>query len=341
MPAPSREAFEGDIVPAQRPVIFTGLFAGEPVDAIRSLEQAVEAWGSVPLAISQEYSHNDFESQRDGYDVPDRKMSLAEYADFIAREPGTRWMCTEQRTPEHVARSFRRTSLAGVLEEDGDDVPSFFFFGNGGNHANFHFDGDMRATLLHHVAGRKRVFLVPPHEAEKMMPVKNFSRWLFYRFTEEERARFLAFADGWSAALEPGETLFIPTAWWHHLDYVEPAISINFRLRRNKALQLLGSGKLHIDHKLQALAVRMLQPLPADRDRFERIVRALAEPLSPADKLRAMARLYDRLLDELRAETGARAITGRLTDDETSLWARGLRRGTLYPERAVATSVES
>src|SRR2546423_477184 len=94
VPAPTREVFERAVLPRQTPVIFTGLFAGEPIDGIRTVRRAVEAWGEVPLKISQEYSHNDFESQREGYDVPDQEMSLAEYADFIAREPGTRWMCT-------------------------------------------------------------------------------------------------------------------------------------------------------------------------------------------------------------------------------------------------------
>src|SRR5689334_13696429 len=106
MGVPSVEQFQS-IEKVQHPVIMGHVFDDAPIAEMRTLADVVERLGDVELAVSQEYSHNDFESQRDGYEVPDKRMTLAEYARYVEKNPSTCWLCVEQPTPEKVRALYR------------------------------------------------------------------------------------------------------------------------------------------------------------------------------------------------------------------------------------------
>jgi Cupin-like domain len=325
--APSLEAFEREIFAAQRPVVLTGLFDGEPIDRVRTLDDVLRELGTLPLTISQEYSHDDYASQRGAAFIEDKQMPLSDYVAMALAQPGVPLLCVEQKTPEAVSRLYRLPRLVDLQKGDGDDLASFFFFGNPGNCSSFHFDGDFRSVLLHQVAGTKLAALVPPEQSAKMQAIKNFSLWQFHKMSEAERLGFLAFAGGAMTELHPGDTLFIPTGWWHHLEYVDFAMSFNIRLRRSRMLQLLGSGKLHVNCKALAVATRMIFPGPAEEAAFARIAAALEDPslADPSAKFEAIEALY--------GEIGGKrpgVVANFLQTPEIDLWRERLDAGKLY-----------
>lgn len=93
-----------------------------------------------------------------------------------------------------------------------------------------HYDG--KNNLLTEMHGRKRVTLFPPSEHARMYPyglrfqVSHLSRvdpeaideGMFPQFPSQLAVSFL---------LHPGQTLFIPAFWWHHVRALDLSVSVN------------------------------------------------------------------------------------------------------------------
>ena len=92
---------------------------------------------------------------------------------------------------------------------------------------------DLANNVLACIHGRKRVLLFGPEQSENLYPVAasdpryhhrshvNLERPDFERFPRIARARPLG------CVLEPGELLFLPPLWWHHVTSVGVSISLN------------------------------------------------------------------------------------------------------------------
>jgi len=101
------------------------------------------------------------------------------------------------------------------------------WLGSEGTRSGLHFDAPH--NFLAQVYGRKRVILVAPDRPQLVSPFEwNYSK----SQVDPERPalrRFPRFASAvlWEAVLAPGEVLFIPQIWWHHLTSLDVSISVN------------------------------------------------------------------------------------------------------------------
>jgi hypothetical protein len=89
-----------------------------------------------------------------------------------------------------------------------------------------------------------------------------------------ERDRYLDLCGAYVTVLRPGETLYIPAAWWHYVEYVTDGGGFNLRLGRPTPLKQL---------------FRVCDVLPARCRPFWRMA-ALALPLGSAGDRAAGAR---------------------------------------------------
>jgi len=117
----------------------------------------------------------------------------------------------------------------------------FMFFGCKGSVTQLHFDIDMSHVLHTSILGKKTVYLFPYDQG------KNLHRYPFTcrSYVDIERPDFekypgLKDAQGYKVELEPGETLYIPSGYWHHFVYNEPGYAVSLRCS-NQTLM----GKLH------------------------------------------------------------------------------------------------
>src|SRR5688500_13361036 len=170
--APDRDAFFRDYVHQRRPAVLTGLFDGQPIAGIQTVDDAVRAWGGVTLQLQEEYTSAEGRTA-----AGPRVMELREYVEHAAANPDTRLCCTEYDTPARILTSYMLPALCrvgsapqdevfGLPKKYGDfDLTSAIFIANGGNVGHLHFDGDQREVLLHQVYGRKRAVLFQPAAA--------------------------------------------------------------------------------------------------------------------------------------------------------------------------------
>jgi len=235
---------------AREPVVLEGFLAGTPLAAVSSARAARAMLGDVALELREEFvawslRHGGAPDLR-----PARASTLAEYLDLLEAEPATPWMCTEFPTPPALLE--RMGARARSLGEGGALPVSFSFVGGRGHHAHLHYDGDFRSVLLVQVFGEKRAAMVPATECHRLHAVGNFSGVFLDRMAEGERAAFVADAGGWTAAIGPGDALFMPAGLWHYLDYPVTGMSINLRFGASPANARL-AGRLHAHDALQRI----------------------------------------------------------------------------------------
>lgn len=121
------------------------------------------------------------------------------------------------------------------------------FTGGQGSITHMHFDIDLSHILHTQFAGRKRVLMFPFKEQHKLYrkPYEVLSLADFSNYYEQngspdyEKFPALKLAEGFDFVLEPGDTLFMPAGYWHHMEYLDSGFAMSLR-----ALQPTFAGKL-------------------------------------------------------------------------------------------------
>ena len=106
----------------------------------------------------------------------------------------------------------------------------FMFFGCKGSVTQMHFDIDMSHVFHTSIFGKKTITLFPFEHS------KNLHRYPFTcrSYVNVDQPDFKQYprlknAQGYQVTLEPGETLYIPSGYWHHFVYDDAACAISLR----------------------------------------------------------------------------------------------------------------
>ncbi|MBL7733016.1 MAG: cupin-like domain-containing protein, partial [Chitinophagaceae bacterium] len=120
------------------------------------------------------------------------------------------------------------------------------FTGGAGSITHMHFDIDLSHILHTQFAGRKRVLMFPFSEQYKLyrkpwevLSLADFSNYYEEGKLDYEKYPALKLAQGLDFILEPGDTLFMPSGYWHHMEYLDSGFAMSLR-----ALQPTLGGKL-------------------------------------------------------------------------------------------------
>mmetsp|Transcript_15564 Transcript_15564/g.41774 ORF Transcript_15564/g.41774 Transcript_15564/m.41774 type:complete len:540 (+) Transcript_15564:60-1679(+) len=117
--------------------------------------------------------------------------------------------------------------------------------GQRGNVTPPHFDE--QENLLAQLAGRKRVLLWAPKDWNKLYPFplhhpNDRQSQVDMRAPDLERFPRFAEAQAFEAVLEPGDVLFIPQYWWHHVENLDDGcVSVNFWFKHSESEVKVGA----------------------------------------------------------------------------------------------------
>jgi hypothetical protein len=299
-----------------QPAVITGLFRGHPLTELTGPEAVRARLGTLPVMMGPNYIDAQLDNIRNflsGSPAPiqlgKRPGTLGEYLDLVAREPATRWLVSEQPTPAALLEGLDLSPLGVSAVEGGYGSPfdadaatkarSLTFAANRDNASDLHTDWDGRDVVLFQLFGRKRIVLFPPHAAPLLHPIDIFSTLRLGGMDDAERRRLLAYAGGVEHVLQPGEGMFMPAFWWHHVDYLDLAMSVSFRfggVRDPDALALLRG--FHRDRHMQGIMAGVRDPARAEacRAAARRLREAVAAPAPNAlARYRAMRALAAEL----------------------------------------------
>ncbi|HOB23890.1 MAG TPA: cupin-like domain-containing protein [Kaistella sp.] len=112
-----------------------------------------------------------------------------------------------------------------------DKYPNMFFGGKG-SVTFLHFDIDMAHIFHTHFNGRKHILLFDYKWKERLYQIPYATYALEdYDISNPDFEKFPALdgVEGIECFLEHGDTLFMPTGWWHWMKYLDGSFSISLR----------------------------------------------------------------------------------------------------------------
>ena len=162
------------------------------------------------------------------------QYEVMEYGDYIRRMADA-----DAVPPKGYLSVFRVFSAFPQLMSDVDfSILSQFkvkntakgWIGPAGTVTGYHVDwGD---NVLAQICGRKEVRLVAPNDTKFMYPSKRFdqgtmSSEMDVDNLDEQKYPLFAQATEYRVIIQPGEMLFIPRGWWHHVRSLDKSISVS------------------------------------------------------------------------------------------------------------------
>ncbi len=225
----SPEDFRRNYLLPKKPLIITELSKGWPAYKRWNWEYFKELVGGVQVGV--------YNNIRAGAKVPvngaDDTMSFGDYLDLIQTGP-----------VELRIFLFNIFKYAPDLTKDFSFPEQFttvflkkypmLFVGGAGSIAHMHYDIDLSHIFHTQFMGRKRVLLMPNSQSPLIyrMPLTvesaaSFVNWEYG--VDEQKFSALAKAKGYETILEHGETLFMPTGYWHHMQYMDSGFAMSLR----------------------------------------------------------------------------------------------------------------
>lgn len=208
-----------------RPAVLTGLIDHWPALTRWSLDYFQAALDD-PLVEVQVERESDPEYEI-GADRHRRAVRWSWLLRRLREGPSNDFYLTARNTDGN--RSILAPLFADVGQIEGYLTPEgvqagFFWLGPQGTVTPFHHD--LTNNLLVQVMGRKRVHLISPWEAPRMRNhVHCYSTWTPESLAAAPEAERPVMS---TLVLEPGDALFIPVGWWHHVEGLDVTVSLSF-----------------------------------------------------------------------------------------------------------------
>ncbi len=176
----------------------------------------------------------------------DDYKSFGEYIDMISKGPAA-WRIFLFNIFDHAPQLIKDFAWPEHLMKGFIKKYPMLFTGGAGSITHLHYDIDLSHILHTQFAGRKRVLMFPYKEQYKLYrkPFEVLSMADFSNYYEQngspdyEKFPALKLAEGFDFILEPGDTLFMPAGYWHHMEYLESGFAMSLR-----ALQPSLAGKV-------------------------------------------------------------------------------------------------
>lgn len=177
----------------------------------------------------------------------DDYTTFGEYVDMIRRGPAA-WRIFLFNIFSHAPQLTKDFTWPDHLMKGFVKRVPMLFVGGQGSITHMHFDIDMSHILHTQFAGRKRVLLFPYNEQHKLYrkPFEVLSVADFSNYYDDEKSKLdvekfpaVEKAVGYDIILNPGDTLFMPCGYWHHMEYIDSGFAMSLR-----ALNSSLSGKM-------------------------------------------------------------------------------------------------
>ncbi|HSG33639.1 MAG TPA: cupin-like domain-containing protein [Sphingomonadaceae bacterium] len=241
----TRERFENEVRPAEKPVVFRGLARdwpgvqaalkgdGEICDYLVSFHPTRPVTGLMsPPEVEGRFFYND---QLTGFNFTKHKGRLEAFLGELLRISGAEGppgMAVQSEIIPELLPGFVEANPMPLVP---DYIEPRIWLGNRIRVAPHY---DLMENIAVCLAGRRRFTLFPPEQLANLYagpfeltpagtPVSMVDP------LEPDLERYPRFAEAWSAAqqvtLAPGDALYIPYTWWHGVEALEPvSILVNY-----------------------------------------------------------------------------------------------------------------
>lgn len=220
----SREAFAAEYLLPEKPVVLTDLTAPWPASQKWTIDHFKKTYGHLRVPVVS----NNYSRPGKGYMSPDRVITFGEFLDILESGPTDLriFLWNIFREAPELRNDF---TVPTIMDGFVNDFP-FMFFGGQGSKVALHYDIDMSHVFLNQIHGRKRVLLFS-HDQSRNLYHHPFTVASYVDLNNPDYERFPALArvKGFEVLLAPGETLFMPSGFWHYIEYTDGGYSMSLR----------------------------------------------------------------------------------------------------------------
>ncbi len=221
----TREFFEENYIKKNKPAIIKGVVENSPASKTWTVENLKKRIGHYPIKV-----FNINEKNGTSYLFAKHEIKLEEMFKLI----------------ETNTASDYRMFVNPILKKDKElrdelpcpdffkcrfQLPSLLFLAGKGCIVPLHYDFIKDNGLLTQFFGRKEVILVDHSQSALLyrLPLNSTS---MVNLFEPDYSKYPALKKlkGIKATLEHGDTLFIPSGYWHNIKYVDASMSVAFRI---------------------------------------------------------------------------------------------------------------
>lgn len=161
--------------------------------------------------------------------APVTQMKFGDYLDLIEKEP------TDLRIFLFNLLKLKPELNKDIIYNDptGGKILKwlpYLFFGGEGSSTRNHYDIDMSHVFISQYKGIKKIWLFPLDQSANLYKLPyNFHSIANLKEPNYKKYPALRLIQGVEAEIKPGETLFMPSGYWHFIQYVTEGFSISVR----------------------------------------------------------------------------------------------------------------
>ena len=233
----TRQTFQEKYMIPQKPVIIKHFFGEDaPLYKKWTFDFFKKELGNLEVGI---YDVEGTKRKDDrSYKRAPQSMKFGDYLDLVQQGPTSRRLFLFN-VFKHKRELFNDFKFPDVADRVLRRVPRAFFGGQGGV-TRIHRDMDNSNVYLTELAGKKRVVLFDPKYSD-MLYRYPFGTHTSIDINNPDYDKFPALDKviGYDCTIEAGDTIFMPSGWWHHIEYQSAGIGFAMRSISPKTSVLL------------------------------------------------------------------------------------------------------
>ncbi len=218
--------FRQEYMEPLKPVVFTDFMKGWKAGELWNIGFFKEKYGHVPVPVYNE----DYHKPGKNYMSSVMEIPFREYLESIENGPSSLRLFLFNIL-KNIPELESHIPVPEILQRV-KTGPPFLFFGGEGAKVGLHYDIDMAHVFLSQFHGTKRVILFAPDQSTALYKQPFTVHSYLDPDDESKNAKLypaVKEASGFEILLHPGETLFIPSGYWHFIVYQNCSFSISMR----------------------------------------------------------------------------------------------------------------
>lgn len=222
----SPKQFREKYLKPQKPLIIKGIAENTMAGHKWSINYFKQTMSDIMIDI---YDNKNSKSSGSVFYSPDIKMKFGDYLDIISKDEHTDLRIFLFNLFKYNPKLSKEFPCPEMMKGILDDV-GFMFFGGKDTTVRIHYDIDMSSVLHTHFGGRKRVVLIAPEYNELLYRLP-FNTYSLIDLDNPDYHKYpgLQYVKGYDFILEPGDSVFMPSAYWHYMTYLEGSFSVSYR----------------------------------------------------------------------------------------------------------------
>jgi len=209
----------------QKPLVIKGLADKQIAGEKWTIDYIKNVCGEVMVDVFD----NNNKNSASAFTTPDLKMKFSKYVDTIIDDKPTTlrmFLFNMFKCKPSLRKEFPCPDLfKGVLSRAG-----FMFFGSKGIKVRIHQDMDFSNVVLTQFYGRKKVVLIEPKYSDLLYKLP-YNTHSLIDLDNPDYTKYpgLRYVESSECVLEHGDSLYMPSGYWHYITYIDGGFSVSYR----------------------------------------------------------------------------------------------------------------